>query len=153
MIRNIEGAQELYAYKLRITGNTEYGVSLQSILAGETPIPPEGARFDVAFEGAMVEGSKLSGAVRGVDYLWMRADGRAELDIKAEITAPDGTKVALRADGVVTPRPGEPIADLWENVKLHSSHEQHRWVNSIQIWGTGTVNFATGEIEVHAYTV
>ena len=47
----IEVGELLYEYTVKITGMTEYGVSLESLMAGEVAPPPEGARFDVAFEG------------------------------------------------------------------------------------------------------
>lgn len=95
----IEVGELLYEYTVKFTGMTEYGVSLESLMAGKVPPPPEGARFDVAFEGAS-NGPKLKGKVTGVDYLRIRADGRFELHIHAEITADDGQKIALHADGV-----------------------------------------------------
>jgi hypothetical protein len=67
----------------------------------------------------------LSGSVKGVDYLKLRADGRFELDIYAEITTEDGKKIALAADGVAL---GEaPVLQLRENVKLTTSHPEHAW--------------------------
>ena len=92
----IEVGELLYEYTVKITGMTEYGVSLESLMAGEVAPPPEGARFDVAFEGAS-SGPKLKGKVTGVDYLRIRADGRFQLHIHAEITADDGQKIALHA--------------------------------------------------------
>jgi hypothetical protein len=95
---------------------TDYGVSMESILAGKEEVPPQGTRFDVAFEGNAT--GRLSGRVRGVDYLRMRADGRIDLDIRATIETSDGFRIGLSADGVAVLRPGEPIADLCENVTL-----------------------------------
>jgi len=42
---------KIYEYDLDITGVTDYGVDMESILAGKERVPPQGARFDVAFEG------------------------------------------------------------------------------------------------------
>ena len=108
--------EKIYEYDLHITGVTDYGVGMESILAGKEEIPPQGARFDVAFEGNAT--GRLSGRVRGVDYLQMRADGRMDLDIRASIETGDGSRIGLSADGVAVLRPGEPIADLRENVAL-----------------------------------
>ena len=63
----------------------------------QTPPPAEGARFDVYFEGPIT--GKLNGTVKGVDYLHIRADGRCQLNIHAEITTEDGKKISLAADG------------------------------------------------------
>ena len=61
-------------------------------------------------------GTKVSGSVKGVDYIHMRADGRTELNIQAEITTEDGKKIALAADGVAMGQP--PVLQLRDNVKL-----------------------------------
>ena len=73
----------------------EYGVPLEAVMSGQAP-PAEGARFDVHFEGP-VTGPKVSGSAKGADYLHIRADGRIQFDIHAEITTEDGKKIALAA--------------------------------------------------------
>ena len=72
----IEVGELIYVYTLKITGVTEYGISFADLMAGVVAPPPEGARFDVAFEGP-ASGAKLTGKVKGVDYVRVRADGRS----------------------------------------------------------------------------
>ncbi|HKI69224.1 MAG TPA: DUF3237 family protein, partial [Verrucomicrobiae bacterium] len=98
--------EPIYSYDLDITGVTDYGLGMKDILDGKTPIPPQGARFDVAFAGRGT--GRLTGTVRGVDYLVMRADGRIDLDIHATIETDDGCRIALSADGVALPQPDNP---------------------------------------------
>lgn len=141
--------EKIYEYDLDITGMTDYGVSLEAILSGAQPIPPQGARIDVAFAGQAT--GRLAGRVHGIDHLRMRADGRIDLDIRAVIETADGHRIALSADGAGTLRAGEPVADLRENVALTTAAEGYAWVNSRQIWGVGTVNVATGKIHIDAY--
>lgn len=141
--------EKIYEYDLDVTGMMDYGVSLEAILSGKEKIPPQGARIDVAFEGHAK--GRLSGKVRGVDYLRIRSDGRIDLDIRATIETDDGRRIALSADGVAVPRAGEPIADLLENVSLCTAAADYTWVNTRQIWGPGTVNLATGKIHIDAY--
>jgi Protein of unknown function (DUF3237) len=141
--------EKIYEYDLDVTGMTDYGVSLDAILSGREKIPPQGARVDVAFEGHAT--GRLTGRVRGVDHTVMRADGRVDLDIRGVIETSDGQRIALSADGVAVPRVGEPVADIWENVRLTTAVPDYAWVNSRQIWAYGTVNFATGKIHVEAY--
>jgi hypothetical protein len=43
--------EKIYEYDLDITGVADFGVSLQAIAAGEVTVPPQGARFDIAFDG------------------------------------------------------------------------------------------------------
>jgi hypothetical protein len=126
----------------------EYGASFEALASRQTPPPAEGARVDVYFEGP-VTGARLSGSVKGVDYLYFRADGRFQLNIYAEITTEDGTKIALAADGVALGQ--APVLQLRENVTLTTCHPEHAWVNTIQIWAPGTVDLAKGEIRVKGY--
>lgn len=144
-------ADLLYEYSLDVTSVTEYGVRLDSLASGESPPPPEGARFDVAFEGS-ASGPRIAGAVKGVDYAWVRADGRFELHIHAEITTGNGSKIALFADGVALPRPGSPVFELRENARLFTSVPEYRWVNPLQIWGVGTVDLARQVIHIRGFS-
>ena len=141
--------EKIYEYDLDVTGVTDYGITLEAILSGQERVPPQGLRIDVAFEGRAI--GRLAGRVRGVDYLRMRADGRVDLDIRAIVETEDGRRIALSADGVAMPRAAEPIADLLENVSLTTAAEDYAWVNTRQVWGVGTVDFATGKIHIDAY--
>jgi hypothetical protein len=140
---------KVYEYTLDLTGVTDYGVAMDDIMSGKVKIPPQGARFDVGFAGP-VKG-KVNGQVKGVDYLRMRADGRIDLDIKATIETDDGQRIALAGDGVSSPRQGEPIADLAENVRLITASPTYSWVNSKQVWGIGEVNLATKKVHIEGY--
>ncbi|HMQ32718.1 MAG TPA: hypothetical protein PKD53_18445, partial [Chloroflexaceae bacterium] len=67
--------EHLYDLRLQLTEFVEYGVSLADLNSGRAAPPPEGTRIDLGFEGVL-EGAKLSGSIRGRDYLAVRADGR-----------------------------------------------------------------------------
>ena len=97
----------LYEYTPKITQVVEYGASADALISGQTPPPAEGARVDIYFEGPI--SGKLNGTVKGVDYLHVRADGRCQLNIHAEITTEDGKKIALAADGVAIQEEGSPV--------------------------------------------
>jgi hypothetical protein len=141
--------EKIYEYDLDITGVTDYGITLEAILSGQTKVPPQGARLDVAFDGLAT--GRLAGRVRGVDYLRVRADGRIDLDIRATIETADGHRIALSADGVAVPRATEPIADLSENVSLNTAAEEYAWVRVSQIWAVGTVNLAAGKVHIEGF--
>jgi hypothetical protein len=150
MAVTIPVGEQLYEVSLKFTGATEFGVSMEALSSGQVLPPPEGARFDLAFAGSM-RGTKLSGAVTGVDYLSVRADGRFQLHIHAAITTDDGASIALFADGIAVPREGSSILDLKENVTLTTSASAYSWVNKLQVWGVGTVDLATQEVKVTGY--
>jgi len=141
--------EKIYEYDLDVTGVTDYGIPLDAVLSGQVPIPPQGVRIDIAFEGRAA--GRLSGRVHGVDHARMRADGRIDLDVRATVETEAGRRIALSAGGVGMPRAADPVADLFENVTLSTAVEEYAWVNTRQIWGVGTVNFATGKIHVEAY--
>jgi hypothetical protein len=143
----------IYDYTVHLTGATEYGYPLAALLSGDAPVPAEGARFDFPFEGVS-DGPKLRGSVKGVDYANVRADGRVELHIHAEITDDDGKKVALFADGVLDlDSPAAPMSQVRENVTLTSAEPEYAWCNQLQIWATGTFDRDKGEVHLTGYTV
>lgn len=150
MRAGMEAKELVYEAAAHFTNMVEYGPSLQSIIEGKAGPPPEGARFDASFEGTLT-GPKLKGKVHGVDYVSMRADGRVELHIHAQVDSADGAKISLFADGVGTLDPKAGILHLRENATLRSNAPAHSWVNTIQIWAEGKVDFAKGEIKVSGY--
>ena len=140
----------IYEYRPEITQVVEYGASADAVLSGKTP-PAEGARFDFYLEGPV--SGPLQGTFRGVDYIYFRADGRAELHIHGEITTEDGKRVALEAGGVAIPEGGSPVFRLREHVSLMSNHPELSWVNPIEVWARGVVDVSTGRVHVQAYGV
>ena len=141
----------IYEYQPQITQVIEYGASADAVLSGQAP-PAEGARFDFYLEGP-VSGPKLHGTFRGVDYIYVRADGRAELHIHGEITTEDGQKVALEAGGVAIPQERSPVFQLREHVSLMSNHAELSWVNPLEIWARGVVDVSTRQVHLRAYAV
>jgi hypothetical protein len=141
----------IYEYAPFVTNIVEYGTSAEAMFAGEMP-PPEGARLDLTLEG-QIGGPKMNGTVKGKDYLCFRADGKAQLHIHAEITTDDGKKIALFADGVAIAQQGSPVFRLRENVTLTTSEREFAWLNSLQIWGVGTVDVSTGQVELKGYAL
>ena len=141
--------EKIYEYTLDVTGMTDFGITLEAILSGQTPIPPQGVRIDDAFDGRAT--GRLAGRVHGVDFAKMRADGRIDLDIRAVIETDDGHKIALSADGVASPRGSEPIADLFENVSFTTAADEYQWLNARQVWGVGTIDFGAGKIHIEGY--
>jgi hypothetical protein len=146
-----EVGELLYTVTLNITGIKEYGVSFEALMAGEAVPPVEGARFDVAFEGTAA-GPKLNGAVAGIDYVRVRADGRFELHIHETIRTVDGRNISVHGDGVATLRPEGGIADLGVNMTLFASSKEYTSLNQVPVRGIGTIDLAKQVIQVSAYT-
>ena len=138
---------------LNITGMTEYGVSFPELMAGEMALPDEGARFDVPFEGT-ANGPKVIGAIEGIDYLRVRANGRFELDlhIHETIRTEDGQNISAHGDGVAILRPEGGIADVRVNMTLFASATEYTWVNQLPVRGIGTIDLDKRVIQVAAYS-
>jgi hypothetical protein len=136
----------IYEYDVDVSGVADYGAALGAVVSGQAAIPPQGARIDLAFEGRATR--RVSGRVKGTDFARMGTDGCVDLDIRARVETDDGHRIALSAEGVALPRSGEPVADLRENVTLIAVSDASAWVDKKQIWGVGTVNFATGKIHI-----
>ena len=141
--------EKIFECDLNITGVTDYCVTLDAVLSGKEKAPLQGTRFDVGFEGDSK--GRLTGKVRGLEYLLLRADGRADLDGRATIETEDGHRIAMHIEGVATPRANEPMIDLVENVRLTTAAPEYDWVNTRQIWSLGTVDLTTGKMHVVAF--
>jgi hypothetical protein len=143
--------EHLYDLHLQLTEVTSYGINLEDLNSGRVAPPPEGTRFDMAFEG-MIEGPRASGTIKGYDYVIVRADGRRELNLWATVTTADGARLALFGTGVALADPANPgIVQIRENAQLTSHDPRYVWVNQIQLWVTGTVDMSDGTLHLSAY--
>lgn len=141
--------EQIYVYDGEVTSQVDFGIELAAILDGSKPIPLQGARFHAGFEGRAT--GRLAGRVSGVDYAYLRADGRLELNLRGVFETPDGARVSLQAGGVGVLRGTEPVFDLSENVSLLTASEAYGWVNARQIWAVGFVDLGTGKLHVEGY--
>jgi len=142
-------SEKIFEWDLAITNVTDYGVNMEALFAGRERVPLQGAQFDVTVAGPIK--GRVSGSLRGVDYMRVRADGRRDIDLRATVETDDGHRIALCADGVATPREGEPIVDLSLKIHLTTAAVAYGWVNARPAWGAGSVNLATGTIHIDAY--
>lgn len=136
----------LFEERVRLTDVVEYGFSMNDLLEGKTPIPPEGARFDIYFEG-MLQGERIKGTIAGVDYLEVRADGRYFLNLQARIRTEDGANIQLRETGI------NSQGALHLQMDFHTNDRRYSWLNSRQVLGVGTVDFTTAEANVQGFLI
>ena len=122
----------IYEYSPQVTRVVDYGASAEALLSGQVSPPPEGARIDFYLEGPVI-GPRLKGTISGVDYLYFRADGRAELHIHAEITTEEEEKDRTRrwshrgSQGRIF-----GVSACRENVTLLTNHTELAWVNALK---------------------
>lgn len=136
--------------RIQLMPEVNFGIDMASALSGKEAIPPEGVRVDVPFSGELT-GPRIAGKIQGTDYALMRGDGITRIDVRAVITTDGGDRIALSADGVARVEPGTTIVQLRENVRLHSTTEQYRWVNRLQVWAGGEVDLSNGQATLKAY--
>ncbi len=65
------------------------------ITYGPTPL---GQRLDAHFEGEL-DGERLKGRMKGVDYILVRSDGVAEIHVRAAVTTLEGVNLSLEIYG------------------------------------------------------
>ena len=118
-MHTINSLEHLCSYKADVT---------DFIYFGETPF---GKRYDVYFEGNLT-GPKLSGRMHGIDYILERADGVAELNVKAVIATDDNVNISVEISGYGCE--GE-LKDT--RIKMITGHEKYRWLMSKIIIGKG----------------
>ncbi len=123
----------------------EYGFGMQDLVNG-APIPKEGARFDIHFEGDLV-GEKINGKVKGIDYLEVRADGRFFLNLYAQIKTDDGAIIQVKEIGI------NDNGTLKLNMEFHTNDQRYSWLNREQVVGLGHVDFNTGQATVKGYSL
>jgi hypothetical protein len=141
--------EKIFEYDLDITGVTDYGSDMEAIFTGRESVPLQGAQFDVTLAGS-VKG-RVTGTMRGVDYLGVRPDGRRELELRGTIETVDGSRIAFSAEGVGSPRDGEAIVDLAVKIDLLTAAAAYSWVNAKQAWGSGYADLATNKIHIDVY--
>lgn len=145
------GTMPLYEARLSIGGSTEFGYPLEALRTRAAPVPPSGARFDVAFDGP-IEGENLTGHVTGVDHVLIRADGRMELHLHGRIVTTDGASISFSGSGVAVADPATGLFQLYDSATLQTADSRYLWVNGLPIWGIGALDLPHGEIRVTGYT-
>lgn len=140
----------IYEAVLRFTSVTAFGASLDALATGAAVPPPEGARFDFAFEGEAC-GPRITGRLSGVDYANVRADGHFELDIRGHLATGDGHSIAVSAGGIARPGAQPGSYELREHMCYRTAAPPYAWLNKVEAWIVGTLDLATGELRVQAY--
>jgi len=141
--------EKIFEYDLDITGVTDYGADMEALFTRQTSVPLQGAQFDIILAGPVT--GRVTGAMRGIDYLRMRPDGRRELELRGSIETEDGNRIAFSAEGTGSPRDGKPIIDLAVKIELLTAAPAYSWVNAKPAWGSGYANLSTNKVHVDVY--
>lgn len=129
----------------------EFLFHMSAMLAPPSVVPsgPNGTRVIVPITGGTVTGPRVNGTVDaiGADWLTMRADGTAQLDVRALIRTHDGAVIHTTYKGIMVPTDdGRRIttAPLFE-----TGDEKYSWLNSIQAIAVGTPGDGVVEYDVY----
>ena len=128
---SINRLEHLCSYKAKIT---------ERIPFGETPV---GTRYDAYFEGD-IKGEKLSGKMHGIDYILVRSDGIAELNVRAILVTDDKVNISVQISGYM--QDGE-LKDT--QIKMITGDEKYHWLMTKIIIGKG--KSADGKLELDYY--
>lgn len=144
-----ENTELLFEEKLHLTNISEYGIKWTELASGKTAPGPEGARFDLDFEGR-VSGPNINGTIKGTDYLEVRADGKFMLNIQAAVITNDDKRIAVREDGILYPH-ANGKAHIQLNLQFQTHYPEYAWMNNIQGWAICEVDMMRGEVTVKVY--
>ncbi len=134
---------------MRLEPLYSFTVVLRLQVIGATP---DGTRMDVEFEGDLDSGGRVTGHLKGVDYLTVRQDGVFQPHIHGVATSPEGDVVALHATGR-----GVPASDGTTAVRFAVTHQtaskKLAWLNGIVAFAGGKADLNKGELRMSAYTL
>jgi hypothetical protein len=126
---------------------------------------PEGIRANFYATGGDVRGPRVNGKVLpvGGDWLTVRTDGVAILDVRASFQTDDGALIYVAYSGVADL--GEagyqkfmtqdlpPFVELRTAPRFHTAHPAYAWMNRIQCVGIGRADMATLAATYDVYAV
>ena len=129
----------------------EFLFHFEATLAAPIPVPngPQGTRLIVPITGGTISGPKINGTVEslGADWLTMRADGTAQLDVRALLRTDDGGVIHTSYKGIMAPTDSGPritTAPLFE-----TGDEKYKWLNHIQAIAVGAPGQGTVTYDVY----
>jgi len=127
---------------------------------------PEGLRVNGYILGGEVTGPRVSGKLRpvGGDWLTIRKDGVAILDVRATIETQDGALIDLSYSGILDMgddgyeqflqgRPPASGTAIRMSPRLQTSHPGYLWLNRLHCLGIGQAYLERSEVAYDVYAV
>jgi hypothetical protein len=147
-----------WAYELQYFGSVT--VVFRQEIIGATP---DGYHINFFIESGSVVGPRIEAVIRGegADWLWIRRDGIAVIDVRATWETADGALISYRSGGVIELGPdgytkvaagqlaGNP--PFCTTPMLLTAHPRYQWVNRLQLLGFGRVDMKRFEIHYDVY--
>jgi hypothetical protein len=127
---------------------------------------PEGLRVNFYVTGGTITGPKVFGKLRpvGADWLILRRDGVAVLDVRATAETNDGALLYITYAGIIDFGPdgyqnflkGTPAASgtvIRTSPKVTTSHPNYLWLNRVHCVGVGALFPERSEVAYDVYAV
>lgn len=113
------------------------------------PEGPHGTRIVVGVNGGTVTGPRLNGTLAhlGADWLTLRADGTARLDVRILVHTDDGAAIHVEYAGIMAP--GENGPRIITAPRFETGDERYKWLNSVQAVAVGTPGRNVVEYDVY----
>ncbi len=154
----------MFNYKYQLEHIFSFGAALDTPPEAIGPVA-EGIRVNFYCQGGEVTGPKLQGSCRSVggDWLTVRTDGVAILDVRTTLESHDGALIAITYSGVTDlGNDGYQrflAGDLPARLTLHvvprcqTAHPGYLWLNRVQCLGIGEVDLGRSHVSYDVYAV
>jgi len=130
----------------------EYLFTITADTANNTMLTgaPQGSRLIVAVTGGTFEGPRLKGTVDvpGGDWLTMRADGTAKLDVRISLKTDDGATILMSYNGVGVTKDG--VFSIRTAPLFETGDERYAWLNNVQAVGLGAPGAGNVTYQIYA---
>jgi hypothetical protein len=158
----MEEGKTIFGYGYSLEYICSFTITLRPEVIG--PLP-EGLRVNYHITGGEVDGPKLRGKFRpgGADFVIMRRDGIAVLDIRGTIETHDGAIIYEVGSGLAYTSEDAyeraikgdlpPTTPLRAAVRLSTAHPGYLWVNRLQFVEIGEMVRARYEVRVDLYAL
>lgn len=126
---------------------------------------PEGIRANFYVTGGEVTGPRLRGKIRpvGGDWLTVRTDGVAILDVRATLETHDGALILVTYQGVsdvgvdgyqrFLQQNLPPVLPIRTAPRFITSHPDYLWLTRLQCLGIGEARLAVNSVAYDVYAV
>jgi hypothetical protein len=127
---------------------------------------PEGLRVNVHVTGGEVTGPKVFGKLRSLsgDWLTIRRDGVATLDVRTTIETNDGALIYLTFNGLsdrgedgfersLQGAAAPSGTKIHISPRFHTAHGRYLWINRVHCLGIGAADPERGWVAYDVYAV
>lgn len=111
---------------------------------------PAGHRMNMELSGKTRAGSRVGGEISGVDFLRLRSDGAAELDVYVTLISPAKQVVAVRASGLAT-IDSDGRASGFLAVRFETGDDELNWLNRAVGVASTSADMSKGSLSVEGF--